>query len=208
MNVKVKICGITNIQDAISAIEAGADALGFIFVPESKRYVDKDVVREITKHIPPFIVTVGVFVDEPIDKVKTIVEYCNIDIVQLHGNETPEYCHNLGYRIIKSFRVKKDEDYIQNISGYDVSGYLLDTYVEDVKGGTGKSFEWHLAIKAKKYGPVILAGGLTPENVDKAIDIVKPYGVDVSSGVEKIPGKKDKIKMKEFVQKVRELQRR
>ncbi|MEK7274046.1 MAG: phosphoribosylanthranilate isomerase [Candidatus Desantisbacteria bacterium] len=200
-DIAVKICGITNIEDAVFAVEAGADALGFIFAKKSPRLVDEKTVKTIIKQIPPFVTTVGVFVDEPLDVVQDVVEYCSLDIVQLHGNESPIYCSQINRRVIKAFKVK-DADSLLMLPEYQVCGYLLDTFIEGTDGGTGKQFDWNLARDAKKYGRIILAGGLNPENVTEAIMQVKPYAVDVSSGVESLPGKKDRARMMEFVRRV------
>ncbi|MFH1097254.1 MAG: phosphoribosylanthranilate isomerase [Candidatus Desantisbacteria bacterium] len=198
----VKICGITNIEDALFAVEAGADALGFIFAKKSPRLVDREIVKTIIKQMPPFVTTVGVFVDETVDAVQDTVKYCGLDIIQLHGNESPEYCSRINRRVIKAFRIK-DAGSLAALSEYQINGYLLDTFVEGADGGTGKQFDWTLARDAKKYGRIILAGGLNPENVAEAIMQVKPYGVDVSSGVECLPGKKDRAKIREFVRRVK-----
>ncbi len=200
-DIAVKICGITNIEDAVFAVEAGADALGFIFAKKSSRLVSRETVKAIIKQISPFVTTVGVFVDEPLDVVQDVVEYCSIDIVQLHGNESPQYCSQINRRVIKAFKVK-DADSLLMLSEYQVCGYLLDTFIEGADGGTGKQFDWNLARDAKKYGRIILAGGLNQENVAEAIMQVKPYAVDVSSGVESLPGKKDRARMMEFVRRV------
>jgi len=201
-NIAIKICGITNIEDALFAVEAGVDALGFIFAKKSPRLVDKKIVKTIIKLLPPLVPTVGVFVDEPLDMVQDTVEYCGLDIIQLHGNESPEYCSRINRRVIKAFRIQSAVSLLA-LSEYQVSGYLLDTFVEGAEGGTGKQFDWSLARDAKKYGRIILAGGLNPKNVAEAIVQVKPYGVDVSSGVEVLPRKKDRARMVEFVRKVR-----
>ncbi|MFH1860455.1 MAG: phosphoribosylanthranilate isomerase [bacterium] len=201
-DIAVKICGITNIEDALFAVEAGADALGFIFAKKSPRLVDRKIVKTIIKQIPPFVTTVGVFVNEPIDVVQDIVGYCGIDIVQLHGNESPQYCSQFNKRVIKAFRIQ-DAASLLELPKYHVCGYLLDTFVEGADGGTGKQFDWNLATEAKKYGRIILAGGLNPENVAEAIVQVKPYWVDFSSGVECLLGKKNRAKMVEFVRRVK-----
>ncbi len=200
--VKVKICGITNLEDALYAAECGADALGFIFYPKSPRFIEKTKAKEIISKLPPFITTVGVFVNESMENIVNTIHECNINIVQLHGDETPDYCSKVPMKAIKAIRVK-DEDSLKQIAEYKTSTFLLDTYSENSYGGTGKIFNWNLAIKAKGYGRIILSGGLTPDNVNEAIERVKPYGVDVSSGVEEREGKKDKIKVREFIKRVR-----
>ncbi len=200
--VKVKICGITILEDALYAADCGADALGFIFYPKSPRFVEITRAKEIISKLPPFITNVGVFVNESIENIVNIVHECNINIVQLHGDETPEYCSKVPMKVIKAIRIK-DEDSLKQIAEYKTSTFLLDAYSEDSYGGTGKIFNWNLAIKAKGYGRIILSGGLTHDNVREAIEKFKPYGVDVSSGVEEREGKKDKEKVKEFIKRVR-----
>ena len=212
--IKVKICGITNLEDALYAADCGADALGFIFYPKSPRFVEITRAREIISKLPPFITTVGVFVNQSIENIVNTVHECNINIVQLHGDETPDYCSKIlllspfnkgglgGIKLIKAIRVK-NEDTLKQIAGYKASTFLLDAYSEDSYGGTGKIFNWDLAINAKGYGRIILSGGLTHDNVREAIEKVKPYGVDVSSGVEEREGKKDKEKVREFIKKVK-----
>ena len=201
--VKIKVCGITNIEDAILAVESGADAIGFVFYKPSPRYIDPKLAREIIDRLPPFINSVGVFVDEDEKKVQGIVDLCRIDTIQLHGSESPEFCERFKQKVIKAIKVKGEQS-LTDIDRYRVSAYLLDTYSDKTPGGTGRGFDWDIALQAKKYGPVILAGGLSPENVVDAIRKVRPYGVDVSSGVEKNPGKKDADKLRRFIEKVRE----
>tara|TARA_B100000315_G_scaffold248965_1_gene279521 strand:- start:5 stop:637 length:633 start_codon:yes stop_codon:yes gene_type:complete len=199
---KVKICGTTSLNDALLAIESGADAVGFIFHKESPRNISEKDVKDIVVRLPPFIETVGVFVNETSDKVNRIAEQCRLTAVQLHGDESPAFCRRVKRRVIKAVRVK-DAESLKGMSGYDVSGYLLDAFNEESRGGTGKIFDWNLALRAKKQGPVIIAGGLNPFNVYTAIHRVKPYGVDVCSGVEKSPGIKDPEKVGEFIKAVR-----
>lgn len=199
---RIKICGTTNLDDALMAVEAGADALGFIFVPDTPRYLHPDKAAKIIEELPPFITTVGLFVNANQREIDTIADGCSLDAVQLHGEEPPEVCQTLNRRVVKAFRVK-DETSLANLHDYRVSAYLLDTYVKGAMGGTGKVFDWNLAVKAKKYGRIILAGGLNPENITLAISRVRPYGVDVSSGVEMRPGLKDPAKIKAFVGAVR-----
>ena len=200
--IKVKICGTTSLNDALLAIESGADAVGFIFYKESPRNISQKDVKDIVVQLPPFIETVGVFVNETSDKVNRIAEQCRLTAVQLHGDESPAFCRRIKRRVIKAVRVK-DAESLKGMSGYDVSGYLLDAFNEESRGGTGKIFDWNLALRAKKQGPVIIAGGLNPFNVYTAIHRVKPYGVDVCSGVEKSPGIKDPEKVGEFIKAVR-----
>lgn len=196
--VRIKFCGITNIKDALETAGLGVNALGFVFA-KSPRQVSPEKAKEIIEKLPPWISAVGVFVNEKPEAVSEIAEHCKLDYIQLHGEESPEYCRNLGLKVIKT--IKND---IEKISDYNVSGFLLDTYDPEMAGGTGKTFNWDLALDAKKYGcPIILAGGLTPENIGEAVEKVKPYGVDVSSGIELAPGKKDYEKMKRFVEEVK-----
>ncbi len=202
--VKVKICGITNLEDALIAVEYGADALGFIFYEKSSRYITPENVQEIIKELPPFVTTVGVFVNEAIGKIREIKRTTAIDAVQLHGDETPETCKALGNKVVKVFRVnQKWSDIGEQLSRYSVSAYLLDTHREGLPGGTGEAFDWDAATEAKKYGRVILAGGLTPDNVSDAVKKVRPFAVDVASGVEERPGKKNLKKVKEFIERAK-----
>ncbi|MCF6155311.1 MAG: phosphoribosylanthranilate isomerase [Candidatus Brocadia sp.] len=200
--MRVKICGITNSEDALAAIEFGADALGFVFA-KSPRQVTKEQARDIIEKLPPFVSPVGVFVDEKIDKIKGVCNFCNIHTVQLHGNEDPLYLNDLkGYKIIKAFRIREEDD-LKLLANYKPHAFLLDSYVKGFMGGTGVPFKWEIAGQAHKYGTIILSGGLTHENVREAIHMVKPYAVDVSSGVESSPGKKDKLLMKRFIMNVK-----
>ncbi len=195
--VKVKICGITNLEDASIAVELGANALGFIFAP-SPRQITPQKARAIIRAIPPFVKTVGVFVNEAPATIKEVMQHCGLDLVQLHGNESPGLCEELMPCTVKALRIK-DESSLQTSQPYHgkVRALLLDTYSEEKAGGTGKTFDWNLAIKIKKMGiPIILSGGLGPSNIDLAIHTVRPYAVDVNSGVEKCPGKKSHILIK------------
>ena len=199
---KIKICGITNLSDALVAAKLGADAIGFIFA-KSPRKVSITTVKKIVRRLPSFISKVGVFVDEKASKVNKIVKDCDLDLVQLHGSETPAYCKKIKAPVIKALRIK-DKALIREIPKFKVAAILLDTYVAGKPGGTGKTFNWNLARAARKFGrPIILSGGLNPENVLSAIKKVKPYAVDVSSGVEKRPGKKNLKKLKSFICKVK-----
>jgi len=202
--VKVKICGITNYEDALFAAESGADALGFIFA-DSPRKIEPGTVRSIIRRLPPFIKTIGVFVDETPEKIKELVSYCGIDLIQLHGKESPDICEQFMPRIIKAIPVK-DDSVFSDIPSYrgKVRGLLLDTYSEKMAGGTGKVFSWDLAIKIREMGmPIMLAGGLKPSNVVAAISIVRPYAIDVNSGVEERPGKKDRSLIIELFEKIK-----
>jgi phosphoribosylanthranilate isomerase len=195
--VKVKICGITNLEDASIAVELGANALGFIFAP-SPRQITPQKTRAIIRAIPPFVKTVGVFVNEAPDAIREVMQHCGLDLVQLHGDESPGFCDELMPCTIKALRIK-DESSLQTSQPYQgkVRTLLLDTYSKEKAGGTGKTFDWNLAIKIKKMGiPIILSGGLGPSNIDLAIHTVRPYAVDVNSAVEKCPGKKSPILIK------------
>ena len=196
--IYIKICGITEVDDAVKIAELGVNALGFIFYPKSKRYISPDKAKEIIDCLPPFINTVGVFVNEKKESVIDVLNRCPIDILQFHGDETPEYCRQFDRRIIKVFRVNKDFSF-DGFFKFPASAFLLDSLVTGEYGGTGVVFDWDVAVKAKKYGKIILSGGLNPENLSSAVAKVNPYGVDISSGVEIKPGKKDISKVKEIV---------
>ncbi|HBG92787.1 MAG: N-(5'-phosphoribosyl)anthranilate isomerase [Nitrospirae bacterium RIFOXYB2_FULL_43_5] len=201
--VKVKICGITNLDDAMAATDFGADALGFVFFKKSPRYISPANAKKIIKRLPPFISTVGVFVNENKKNIEKIVLQTGINIIQLHGDETPKAC-NLSKPVIKAIRVKSIET-LELVSKYKdkVSVFLLDTYTPEVFGGSGQVFNWDIAVEAKKFGRVILSGGLSTENIEKAVRLVHPYAVDVSSGVEAEKGKKNHLKMKLFIEKAK-----
>ncbi len=196
--VRVKICGITNPEDALMAVEAGADALGFVFFPASPRYISPEQAEVIIRRLPPFVHTVGLFVNEEPATVNRIADRCGLDLVQLHGEETPDYCAAVKRRIIKAFRVK-DASSLDGMAHYRVAACLLDAWSPAAHGGTGTTFNWDIAARAAASQTIILAGGLTPENVAGAIATVKPYAVDVSSGVESAPGEKDARLVKAFV---------
>lgn len=197
--VRVKICGITNLEDALLAVEAGADALGFVFAPSPRRVTPQEAGR-ICRELPPFVVRVGVFVDAPLEEVRAVAESCGLDAVQLHGSEPPEYCRKVGRRVIKALRVRESLD-TASLAAYPVQAFLLDSYDAARPGGTGRSFDWGLVRDLRFPRPFILAGGLTPANVARAVALLRPYGVDVSSGVEREgqPGKKDPQKVKLFI---------
>ena len=193
---------MTQLKDALFAVEQGVDAVGFIFYKKSPRAVTMKTVREIITKLPPLVDTVGVFVNESAERLNKIADYCGLDLVQLHGEESPAFCRKIHRRVIKAFRVK-DLQSIKQLEKFPVSGFLLDTFSDDLHGGTGKTFDWNLALPAKKMGPVILAGGLTPRNILQAVRQVRPYGVDVCSGVEKSPGIKDLEKVRAFLKNIR-----
>ncbi|MCX5679114.1 MAG: phosphoribosylanthranilate isomerase [Candidatus Omnitrophica bacterium] len=203
---KIKICGITNMIDALAAAELGVDMLGFVFYNKSKRYVEAKTVRGIVNELPGSILKVGVFVNEERDKVLDIAADLSLDILQLHGDETPEYCALLKgeYKVMKAFRIK-DKTSLRSVNDYIVDYYLFDTYQKSSAGGTGEIFDWELLKDFEVLKPFILSGGLDPDNVGKAILEVAPYGVDVSSGIESSPGKKDIGLLKKFVTNLRRL---
>ena len=201
--IKVKFCGITDREDALGAVNLGADALGFIFAPSPRRILPEKA-RRIINALPPLVKTVGVFVNEKVAVIREHINYCGLDLVQLHGDESPEICRELLPYTIKAFRIKDDSS-LQTIGDYhdSVRALLLDTYCEDKAGGTGKIFDWQLAVKIKETGiPVILSGGLGPSNIEAAIRVVRPYAVDVNSGVEERPGKKSYRMMKELMENI------
>jgi phosphoribosylanthranilate isomerase len=196
--VKVKICGITSLNDALSTVAAGADAVGFVFYASSPRHILPEQAAEIIRQLPPFIQTVGLFVDEELETVNTTADHCNLDIIQLHGIEAPSYCNLVQRRVIKAFRIKDDSS-LDTINNYRVSSFLLDAWSPAAHGGTGTTFNWEIAARAAASHTIILAGGLTPSNVADAVARVNPYAVDVSSGVESAPGIKNDEMMRAFV---------
>ncbi len=202
MSILVKICGITNVDDALDAIELGADYLGFNFYPDSPRYVDPLKAKEIIRDVPGAIAKVGIFVNADFQLVSDIAVDLELDCLQFHGDETPEYCNQFGRTWWRAFRPQNIED-LSMIPQYQSDFLLIDSYVEKAFGGTGVVSNWDLAVNAKKYGKLILSGGLKPENVEMALQTVKPYAVDVASGVEQSPGVKDRYKMEEFILRVK-----
>ena len=200
MAVKVKICGITNAPDGLAAAQAGADALGFVFYDQSPRSISVQQAGAIIRQLPPFLVKVGVFVNAPEDLVYRAIAECGLNLLQFHGDEPPDYCVQFGLMSMKAFRVR-DAQSLQGLADYKTDAWLLDAYAPDKVGGTGQQFNWDLALETQKLGrPIFLAGGLTPENVAEAVRRVRPYAVDVSSGVETAPGKKDHAKVRAFIQ--------
>lgn len=199
----VKICGITTVEDALAAVEFGADALGFNFYRKSPRYVDPARAKKILQEIPPSIWKVGVFVNESEQTVKDLVLDLELDYLQFHGMETPPYCEQFSCPSWKAFRLK-DAQTLELMKKYKCDHYLVDAFVENALGGTGVVADWDLAREAKKLGKMILAGGLTPENVVAAIQAVRPDGVDVASGVESHHGKKDYAKLERFITNAKE----
>jgi phosphoribosylanthranilate isomerase len=199
MPVKVKICGITNATDARVAADAGADMIGFVFCEKSPRRVAIETAAEIAPAVPAFVVKVGVFVNPLQEFVVRAITECGLGIVQFHGDESPEFCTQFGVMSMKAFRIR-DAESLRSLPDYETDAWLLDAYSPDKAGGTGATFNWDLAIEAKKLvRPIFLAGGLTPHNIAEAVRRVLPYAVDVSSGVEAEPGKKDHGKVRAFI---------
>ena len=211
--VRVKICGTTRLDDALCAVQAGVDALGFIFFAKSPRNIESDAARAIIAQLPPFVDTVGVFVNEEQEKLQKIVKNCALNTVQLHGQESPEYCRTLAQvlpscRLLKAFRVGPQTT-AADIAPYAdcVQGYLLDTFQKDAVGGTGQAFDWALIERLQLSRPLLLAGGLDCDNVSLAIQQVRPYGLDANSGLEDAPGIKNHQKVQTFLRLVRESER-
>ncbi|HSF65879.1 MAG TPA: phosphoribosylanthranilate isomerase [Nitrospiraceae bacterium] len=203
---KVKICGITNAEDAAVAVAAGADALGFVFYRKSPRYIEPVLARQIIKSLPPLVNAVGVFVNEDQQVVRNLMDDCRLSFAQLHGNESAVYCEALGRTVLKALRVK-DRSVLLALEEFrgrtGVRGFILDAFSDQAYGGTGQVLDWQLAAEIARTAHVLLAGGLTPDNVEKAIHAVQPYGVDVSSGVERLPGKKDHEKVWALIRAVK-----
>ncbi len=199
---RVKICGITSTQDAVAAMAAGADALGFVFVLDTPRYIRAEAAERIVAGLPPFLTTVGVFVNQALDEVLEIAARCRLQAVQLHGEEPEEIARRIPVRVIKAIRVRNRES-LRPVTTYPADAFLLDAFVEGKPGGTGSAFPWDLVAGITERAPIILSGGLRPDNVEAAIRRVRPYAVDVSSGVEVRPGEKDPQKVREFVAAVR-----
>lgn len=205
MAYRTKICGITNIEDARVAVAAGADALGFLLYRKSPRYVDPMMVQQIVAQLPPFVLPVGVFVNEEIKIVRDLMDTCGLALAQLHGDESAMYCRELSRPVLKALRLKDRSTFValaEFQARVEVRGFVLDALSEEAYGGSGQVVDWGLARQAAQAATVILAGGLTPENVVQALRAVQPYGVDVSSGVEVTPGKKDHEKVRAFLRAV------
>jgi phosphoribosylanthranilate isomerase len=201
--VRVKICGITRVEDALAAAAAGADAIGLVFYANSPRAVTVEQAQAIIAALPPFVTTVGLFVDIQRDELQRILASVPLDLLQFHGDESVEQCEGFGRPYIKALRVKAGDDIAAEVNRYPgASGILLDTYVEGVPGGTGKAFDWSL-VPQELSKPVILAGGLRPDNVGDAVRQLRPYAVDVSGGVEASKGIKDAEKVTAFVRAAR-----
>ena len=203
METRVKICGVTNVADALAAAEAGADMIGLMFYERSPRCITLQTAVEISRALPPFVLRVGVFVNPAEELVLRALGDCNLSLLQFHGDEPSEFCMQFGLMSMKALRVR-DAESLKALENFHTDAFLLDAYSKSGLGGTGEKFNWDLAVKAQKFGkPIFLAGGLTPENVADAVAKVRPFAVDVSGGVESAPGKKDHAKVKAFIQAVR-----
>ncbi|NJC88179.1 MAG: phosphoribosylanthranilate isomerase [Desulfuromonas sp.] len=201
--VRVKICGITNAEDALHAVRCGADALGFVFYSASLRCVTPAQARAISEVLPPFVTRVGLFVNETPERIRAIAGECGLDVLQLHGDEPPQACLLPPYRVIKGVRPSSVAD-LGALAAYPVAALLVDAAVPGQFGGTGQRADWQLAAQLATSQRIILAGGLTPANVAAAVRTVHPYGVDVSSGVEQAPGRKDPEKVAQFIRMAKE----
>lgn len=203
MSLRIKVCGITSTEDARMAVDEGADALGFVFCPTSPRHVQPDTAAAIIAALPPFVAKVGVFVDAPAAVIRDTIERTGIDTLQFHGDEPPAFCLQFGLKTLKAFRLASDAS-LGRIRDYATSAWLLDTFLPGQPGGTGKTFNWDLAVRVRDWGrPLVLAGGLNAVNVAAAIRQVRPFGIDVSSGIEIAPGRKDPSKLRQFMACVR-----
>ena len=199
MSTWVKICGITKLEDAQIAVEARADVMGFVFYKNSPRHVTIEAAAAISKQLPGFVMRAGVFVNALAKEVLRAIDQCGLNLLQFHGDEPPEYCLQFGLMCMKAFRMR-DAGTLKELKPYQTNAWLLDAYSPEAAGGTGEKFNWDLAVAAQKFGkPIFLAGGLTPENVAEAVRKVRPFGVDVSSGVEISPGQKDPVKVRAFI---------
>ena len=203
MQTKVKICGVTNVADALAATGAGADMIGLNFYEKSPRHVVPAQAAEIARALPPFVLKVGVFVNPTEAQVLEAVAACGLNLLQFHGDEDSAFCTQFGVMSVKALRVR-DAESLQTLANFDTDAFLLDAYSKAGLGGTGEKFNWELAVAVQKFGkPIFLAGGLTPENVADAVRQVRPFAVDVSSGVESAPGKKDAAKVRAFIAAVK-----
>jgi len=199
MSVRIKICGITRYEDARIAINLGVDALGFIFYQKSPRFISPSDASDIIRQLPPFVSRVGVFVNETPDTILDIVAKTGINTIQLHGNENPNFCNQFFLPVLKAFSVKPDSD-LSIIDNYKISGILLDTWNDAMHGGSGKPFNWTIAKNiCAAHNNVIIAGGLGPSNIEEALSALNPYGVDINSGVEIMPGVKNPHKMRDVI---------
>lgn len=195
---RVKFCGLRHKDDIADAVALGVDALGFVFYEPSSRYVAPEDAATLTRAVPAFLTRVGLFVNENAETIKRIFEIAQLNLIQYHGEESPEFCDSVGLPYIKAFRVQQDMDIRGAMDRYpNASGFLLDAYVKGQPGGTGERFDWGLI--PRSYAPIILAGGLTPDNAKDAIEQVAPWALDVSGGIESKPGRKDPDKMARFM---------
>jgi len=203
MRVRIKICGITNLRDANLCIREGVDALGFVFYPQSPRYIDICKAMKISHKVPPFVSKVGVFVNESIENILSVVDKVKLDVVQLHGEETPHFVESLKkyVKVIKAVHIK-DRVSLEKINRFKADAILLDSFHPLLKGGSGRSFNWNY-LKNLKQTNIIVSGGLNPYNVVDLFKYFIPWGVDVSSGVEKHPGKKDSLLVRMFIKNIR-----
>ena len=201
--IRVKICGITSVEDALCAIKEGVSALGFNFYPSSPRYIDPSYASRIIKKLPPFVSIVGLFVNQDREIIRKIADMCGLDTIQFHGDEPPDFCHEFKkWRVIKAFRIKDKND-LEQINNYDVNGYLLDSFHPNRYGGTGLSFQWDILDSLRQdNNALIIAGGINITNVEDLLTGVIPYGIDVCSGVEKEPGIKEHHLIKQLMIKV------
>jgi phosphoribosylanthranilate isomerase len=201
----IKICGITSLEDALMAADCGADALGFIFHRASPRYVTPEKVRDIVAHLPPHITRVGVFVNRQAREVREIISYCGLHLIQLHGDESPAYCSQFPASVLIRALASGGGDDMDGPERYKVRAFLLDAREGDRYGGTGKTADWELAARISRYYPLILAGGLQAGNIGRAMTAVRPRAVDLNSGVESQPGKKDREKLEEIIGNIRKI---
>ena len=208
MHVRIKICGVTRLEDALAAVAAGADALGFVFVPGTPRFIEPVTAHAIIQRLPPYVAKVGLFVNPDRTTVRQTIAQTGIDTVQLHGEETPEFARQFraAVKVVKAFRVRGPES-LTSLAAYRdaADAWLLDAFAPGAHGGTGARFDWERAVEAKGHDvPLVLAGGLTADNVAEAVARVRPYAVDVSSGVESAPGRKDPDLVRRFIAAVRQ----
>lgn len=202
MRTRIKICGITRLEDVKAAAQSGVDAIGFVFYELSPRFIEAGLANKIIRSLPPFVTSVGLFVDPDSAQVQKVINKTSLDCLQFHGDEQPGFCGSFGLPYLKAIRMRESVDLVKEVSRYqDAVGILLDSFSDEAAGGTGQSFDW-ARIPADLPKPVVLAGGLNPDNVKDAIRTARPYAVDVSSGVEESKGIKDKDKIEQFVKAV------
>ena len=201
---RIKVCGLTRREDALRAAELGADAVGFVFAPSSRRRADAGTVAAIVAELPPFVTAVGVFQDQPLAEVRRMAAECGLDLVQLHGSEDAAYIRDLGLKVLVAVSLSCREDLARLHDYPGARAFLLDAGTGGARGGSGRTFDWGWAVEAKRFGRVVLAGGLGPDNVAEAVRRVRPWGVDAASGTEAALGRKDPEKLRRFVEQVRE----